>query len=67
MIRDAQLKARRETADQWLRAGWDVVANGPAPAVEPPSPHPGKDCGCRACALEYGFDVAFTSALTITF
>lgn len=56
MIREAQLQVRRERAQQWVYGGPDFVANAPEPAIEPPRPHPGKTCGCRACALEYGFE-----------
>lgn len=56
MIRDAQLRSRREKAEEWITTGWDIIANGPAPAVEPPSPHPGSDCGCRECRRRYGFN-----------
>lgn len=56
MIRDAQQRFSRERAAQWPGAGWDIVANAPEPAEEPPSPHPGKNCGCRACRWLYGFE-----------
>jgi hypothetical protein len=35
---------------------WDIVANGPKPTPQPPSPHPGSDCGCKSCRKQFGWD-----------
>lgn len=55
LIREAELAAQHSDHGT-VSAILDIVAGGPEPSPEPPSPHPGSDCGCQSCKERYGFD-----------